>query len=194
MGEIGLKAYRSEGGVEGMKYCKTCFGIRFFWQPAKWFPALINDQGVSLVVALLILLVLTILGISAISTTTYETNIAGNERLYNNAFYAADSGVDYFYGTINTYVNTYLNNPTGTIPLTNSISAGIDLGGGQFNIQPILPTHVRIVTLGPPMRVEFKITSEGVFRNFPVAGTVRIEAVIEGVSQQPPAGYPGGST
>jgi len=45
-----------------------------------------NNQGVSLVIALVILLVLTLIGISAISTTTFETNIAGNERLYNRAF------------------------------------------------------------------------------------------------------------
>jgi Tfp pilus assembly protein PilX len=42
-----------------------------------------SQTGVSLVMALLILLVLTLIAISAISTTTFETNIAGNERLYN---------------------------------------------------------------------------------------------------------------
>ena len=50
----------------------------------------------SLVIALIILLILTLIGISAISTTTFETNIAGNERLYNKAFYTSDAGVDYF--------------------------------------------------------------------------------------------------
>jgi hypothetical protein len=147
------------------------------------------------VIALLILLVLTILGISAINTTTFETNIAGNERLYNNAFYAADSGVDYFYGAIATYMTAYTNNPGATIPQFNSKSGGIDLGGAEFNILPIDPnTDIRVIDLGPPMRVEFKITSEGLFPNFPVAGRVRIEAVIEGVSQEAPPEYPGGST
>jgi hypothetical protein len=193
MGEDGLEVYRSEGG--GMKYRKTYLGIEPFGKPAKWFPILRNDQGVSLVVALLILLVLTILGISAISTTTFETNIAGNQRLYNNAFYAADSGIDYFYGMISTYLTTYASNRGATIPQFNSKSSGIDLGGGEFNILPINPaTDIKVVDLGPPMRVEFKITSEGVFPNFPVAGRVRIEAVVEGVSQEAPQEYPGGST
>lgn len=178
-----------------MKTHKPYFIKEMYCWLGKWFPVLRDDQGVSLVVALLILLVLTILGISAINTTTFETNIAGNERLYNNAFYAADSGVDYFYGTISTYLTMYINNPGATIPQVNSKSSGINLGGGEFNILPIDPTiDIRVVDLGPPKRVEFKITSEGVFPNFPVAGRVRIEAVVEGVNQEAPQEYPGGST
>jgi hypothetical protein len=153
-----------------------------------------DQQGVSLVIALLILLLLTLLGISAISTTTYETNIAGNERLYSNAFYAGDAGVDYFFGNIDTYVRMYLNDPNAPIPQIGSKAEGLNLDGSEFNILSIPPTDIRIINLGPPMRVEFKIISEGISPNFPVAGKVRIEAVIEGGSQEPPQEYPGGST
>ena len=191
---MALRLFYSEGGIRGMKYRKTYLEIKLLRQIKKWFPVLRDDRGVSLVVALLILLVLTILGISAINTTTFETNIAGNERLYNNAFYAADSGVDYFYGTISTYLTMYVNNPGATIPQVNSKSSGIDLGGGEFNILPISPTDIKVVDLGPPMRVEFKMTSEGIFPNFPVAGRVKIEAVVEGLNQEAPQEYPGGST
>jgi hypothetical protein len=177
-----------------MKTRKPYFITEMHCWLKKWAPVLRDDRGVSLVVALLILLVLTILGISAINTTTFETNIAGNERIYNNAFYAADSGVDYFYGTISTYLTMYVNNPGATIPQVNSKSSGIDLGGGEFNILPISPTDIKVVDLGPPMRVEFKMTSEGIFPNFPVAGRVKIEAVVEGLNQEAPQEYPGGST
>jgi hypothetical protein len=44
----------------------------------------------AMVVALVILLVLTLIGFSSISTTTFESNIAGNERLGADAFYAAE--------------------------------------------------------------------------------------------------------
>lgn len=154
----------------------------------------LNDKGVSLIIALLILLILTILGINAINTTTFETNIAGNERLYNNAFYAADSGIDYFYGNIGTYLNIYLNNTGATIPQINSKSLGIDLGGAEFNILPITLNDIRVVDLGPPKRIEFKIVSEGISPNYPVAGKVRIEAIIEAIDQEAPQEYPGGST
>ena len=50
-----------------------------------------NEKGVALVIALIMLLLLTFIGISAISTTTFETNISGNERVGANAFYASEA-------------------------------------------------------------------------------------------------------
>lgn len=158
--------------------------IRRFAQ-RKMLSSLKEDRGVSLIIALLILLVLTIIGISAISTTTFETNIAGNERLYNYAFYCADAGIDYFYGRSGFYIS--IPNSQGVI---NSTSDGIDLGGGRFTIN----WRVISVDLGPPVKKEFLIVSEGIAPNFPMAGRVTIEAVIEGAEQEAPPEYPGGST
>ena len=50
-----------------------------------------NKNGVALVIALIMLLILTFIGISAISTTTFETNISGNERVGTGAFYASEA-------------------------------------------------------------------------------------------------------
>lgn len=50
-----------------------------------------NKRGVALIVALIMLLILTFVGISAISTTTFETNISGNERVGTVAFYASEA-------------------------------------------------------------------------------------------------------
>jgi len=52
-----------------------------------------NEKGLALIIALLILLVLTLIGISAISTTTFETSISGNERVGTDAFYASEAGI-----------------------------------------------------------------------------------------------------
>jgi len=52
-----------------------------------------NEKGFALIIALLILLVLTLIGISAISTSTFETSISGNERVGTDAFYAAEAGI-----------------------------------------------------------------------------------------------------
>jgi len=52
-----------------------------------------DQKGVALIVALLMLLVLTLIGISSISTTTFETNISGNERVGTDAFYASEGGI-----------------------------------------------------------------------------------------------------
>ena len=53
----------------------------------------LGHQGVALIAALLILLVLTLIGISAIGTSTFETIVSGNERARVEAFYAAEAGL-----------------------------------------------------------------------------------------------------
>jgi Tfp pilus assembly protein PilX len=52
-----------------------------------------NERGIVLIIALMLLLVLTIIGINSISTTTFESIISGNERLANIAFYSAEAGI-----------------------------------------------------------------------------------------------------
>jgi hypothetical protein len=51
-----------------------------------------NEQGTAIIMALLILLVLSVIGVYAVSTSTVETNITGVERGFQEAFYTADSG------------------------------------------------------------------------------------------------------
>ncbi len=51
-----------------------------------------NDRGSALVVALLVLVLLTLMGISATTTSTIEVQMAGNEKFHDLAFYAAESG------------------------------------------------------------------------------------------------------
>jgi len=153
-----------------------------------------QNQGVSLIIALLILLVLTLIGISAISTTTYEVNIAGNERLYNEAFYAADAGIDYFYTIGRSFLpggdREYLVIPPNTTGTLSSADEGIDLGNSRFNIRWVILRR----EMGPPEKIEFWVSSEGIVPNLPTAGRVVIEAVIEAISESSQSPYPGGST
>jgi hypothetical protein len=144
-----------------------------------------SQNGVSLVMALLILLVLTLIAISAISTTTFEANIAGNERLYNKAFYTADAGVDYFVGTGVSYISV-----PSTSGVVDSKAEGLSLGNDYF----LVNWERSLSDLGPPIKYEFKITSRGISPNFPTAGRIEIEAIIEVVDTAPPPAYPGGST
>ena len=53
-----------------------------------------NQKGVALVVALIMLLILTFLGMSSISSTVFEAKISGNERVGSTAFYATSAGVE----------------------------------------------------------------------------------------------------
>ena len=53
-----------------------------------------DQKGMALVVALIMLLVLTLIGMSSISSSYYETKISGNDRFGTAAFYAAKGGVE----------------------------------------------------------------------------------------------------
>lgn len=53
-----------------------------------------NERGVALVVAVLVMITATFLGIAAVMTSDIETRISGNQRCSEKAFYAADAGVD----------------------------------------------------------------------------------------------------
>jgi Tfp pilus assembly protein PilX len=52
-----------------------------------------NEKGVVLVIALIMLIILTLIGISSISSSVFEAKISGNERFGSASFYAASGGV-----------------------------------------------------------------------------------------------------
>lgn len=55
---------------------------------------LVKDQsGAALVVALIMMIVLTLIGLASVFTSTFEIKLSGNKRGSTDAFYAADSGV-----------------------------------------------------------------------------------------------------
>jgi hypothetical protein len=90
----------------------------------KSFHPLQNEEGLVIVVVLFVLVILTLIGISATSNTMVELQIASNDQLQKIAFYNADSGI---YGTpklISNTINTMLEPPVGTD--TDSIAPGIE--------------------------------------------------------------------
>jgi Tfp pilus assembly protein PilX len=52
-----------------------------------------NEKGVVLVIALIMLVVLTFLGVASINSSVFETRISGNDRVGSAAFYATEGGV-----------------------------------------------------------------------------------------------------
>ncbi len=55
-----------------------------------------SEDGFVLIIAMLIMIVVSLLGIAALNTTTIETMIAGNEKFAQEQFFQADSGVNQF--------------------------------------------------------------------------------------------------
>ncbi|MCP4745830.1 MAG: hypothetical protein GY874_06760 [Desulfobacteraceae bacterium] len=52
-----------------------------------------NEQGMTLIVAILILVAVTALGLTSINITTTEINLVGNDKFQKVGFYNGDSGV-----------------------------------------------------------------------------------------------------
>lgn len=55
-------------------------------------PILKNDSGMALVVALVMMVVLTLIGLASTFTSTFEIMLSGEKRRSTDAFYNADSG------------------------------------------------------------------------------------------------------
>ena len=137
---------------------------------------LMDQKGIALVVALVMLLVLTFVGVAAISLTSYEARIAGNERVYNNAFYAGDGGIENFRGRASTGEFVY--------SVATSGSYQVAIGDSTSNI-----TYRRWNrSEGGVDYAVFLVRSEGVFPSLPTPGRVVIESIIE-TSMMTPQGY-----
>ncbi|MBM4348622.1 MAG: hypothetical protein FJ106_01850 [Deltaproteobacteria bacterium] len=61
--------------------------------PIKINSFLKDQSGVALVVALIIMIVLTLIGLAATFTSTFEIMLSGQKRGSTDAFYAADGGI-----------------------------------------------------------------------------------------------------
>ena len=134
-----------------------------------------DEKGIAFVIALIMLLVLTLIGISSVSMTTYEANIAGNERVYNLAFYAADGGVENFRARVTNGEFIYSVANTGSYQVT--------IGGTPCNVS--YSRWTRSDASGNYS--DFKITAEGL-APFPAQGKVVVESIIE-ASMMTPEGY-----
>lgn len=89
-----------------------------------------NEEGFVLITGLLILLILTLLGISATRNTSLELQIAGNDRLHKETFYSAEAGA--ILGTEILEQNFFCDTgftASGTIPTSPSATAIADIEG-----------------------------------------------------------------
>ena len=68
-----------------------------------------DQSGAALVIALLMMITLTLIGMGAIFTSTFEVQISGNKRGSTDAFYAAESGLQVAVANMNNF------NPTSYV-------------------------------------------------------------------------------
>jgi len=76
-----------------------------------------EEKGIVLIMALLFMLVLGLLGMSAMSSTFYDNRISGNKRISEHAFYAAEAGIQEVLGR-------FREGATGEIEDTEPLNSG----------------------------------------------------------------------
>jgi hypothetical protein len=108
-----------------------------------------NEKGIALITALLFLMVLTVLGTTAVMISSTDIKIGGNYKTTKQTFYVAEAGLELmrsylkYDGNVDTNhswadPNFYFPSPTGTITVTN--------GAGYYSIG--LPESLRTVNIG----------------------------------------------
>jgi Na+-transporting methylmalonyl-CoA/oxaloacetate decarboxylase gamma subunit len=147
------------------------------------------QHGAALVIAILILLVLTVIGIYAVSTSTFETKISGFEREFKEAFYTADSGEPIGIALTKTIIH-YVPSAVGDLPAPWNNASLIDdadlfVAGGALEIY----TDVRNADTpdtNPP-----DINSKGAGNNLGLPNDVQLRVDIDRLSSYQ---MPGGAT
>ncbi len=121
-----------------------------------------RQQGAALVIGLIMLLVLTLLAVSGMNTASLEFIMAGNEQYRQNAFQAAESGIDMTYATAAlvpgapdvTVPGTVPNSTTDTwTTVTTSLAAGAKMSP---------PPNPRANSFGKFSYFNYEIQSTGV--------------------------------
>ena len=140
-----------------------------------------NSNGGVTVAALLILAILTIIGISAISTSNMEVQIANNDKVHKMSFYAADGGSEL--GTELLELNIAC--PSGFASDNLAMTADITAVDKDFWMQNVEP----VVTYPSDTERDVLIdTAAGTHTNLSVFGTTAFGV---GGAIQMAAGYEG---
>ena len=127
-----------------------------------------NQQGAALVVGLILLVVITVLAISGMNTATTELAMARNDQNYENAFQAAETGLEQALGqgAFNTQAGATI---TQTINTHDTVTAQI-----QYEDSTIVPDKAFTLGAGSGIAAyHFIATSQAESRRAPGSTTDR---------------------
>ena len=132
-----------------------------------------NEKGSIIVLAMVMLVILTLMGIWATNTSRLDVEIAANEKFYNEAFHDADAGISWILALAPAAGSPDIANPVFNMDLDND---GVD----DFEVY-----YINKIASGPPVQKEFR--SDSINQN----GRVSIIAGIECPANTPPPPPPG---
>ncbi len=122
-----------------------------------------DQSGAALVIALIMMVVLTLMGIAASFTSILEIMISGHKRGTTNAFYSADSGIQVVIANIDNFnlTNKYINNKYN--PFTDSNNPNPS--------QARVTITYNMAQQGSPIGLGFSATGNYEFQHFLIEST-----------------------
>ena len=135
------------------------------------------ERGAALVVGLVLLLILTLLAISGMNTATTELVMAGNEMYQENAFQAAETGIERTMATavFNPDIAPPAVPPVVTLASGDTYAAAVQPRGSSppppgYTIGEFSAEHFDIESTGTSQRNATSTHTQGVFLIVPGAG------------------------
>ena len=139
-----------------------------------------NEKGSVMLLAVVLLVLLTILGISVLTSSSIDTQIAGNELRHKLAFYAAESATAYvtwspdLYGPDNITAGTphyFPNNTDPYVGITSGLPTALSINATQsFNGEveydsPLLPPRGSGYSVGKYKAHQYQMVCNGYSSN-----------------------------
>ena len=125
-----------------------------------------NEKGIVMISAVIFLLLLTVIGIFATTTSMIEIQISGHNKLSKMVFYAADSGIHYvavnpdWYNSNNLDEDAPFDFPVNGSPaVTYPISSELNVGGSVSYVGKNQMPAGMGYSVGTIFAVNYKITS-----------------------------------
>lgn len=136
-----------------------------------------SQRGVALIVALFMLLIMTLIGISAIGSSVYEAKLSGNERFAGAAFYVSEGGMDVL---------------ISRLPNINAFSDQISTGETYRSGKMIFSTAKPMIPIGGMTKEGFE--SQWEFKRYQVNSTGEALGAVKEIETQVSLGPFVGST
>ena len=129
----------------------------------------LNESGAVLVIALIMMVVLTLIGIAGSFTSIFEIMISGNKRGTTDAFYSADSGIQVVVANINNFdlPGKYDDNKYNPFSVTNKNDPSYN--PNPTNAKAII--HYNTSQVGSPRGSGFSATGNYEFMHYLIEST-----------------------
>ncbi|HEV7605939.1 MAG TPA: PilX N-terminal domain-containing pilus assembly protein [Steroidobacteraceae bacterium] len=130
-----------------------------------------KQRGAALIIGLMMLVIVTMLAVSAVNTASTELVMAGNEQFRERAFQAADAGVERAIATLDTVPQTGTAVPINNVAIVSQsgdeYSVSSVFVGYESNVanagEDFVAAHYRITSTGSSLRNSRAVVDQGAY-------------------------------